>query len=290
MTIAVLALGAALAALLLTVGELIVLGHRNVTGVALGPRVLARLALVFGYMALAALPLLRSRFRFLLYLAPLAALAVVFLSGTRGAAVAVPLIVLIHVAWVAIVLREPSHALLVGLLSVPVQALLFLGSPRFAGLGGILSDAVQGGQLRETSAETRRQMLEAAIVLLRERPLAGHGWGNFVEAASPRFAHLVDSGGGERLFQFHNDLANFAVAAGIPGVLAWAALLLAPVAGLLVTARDSYFAIRAYCCLQLSASYLVFGLTDLTLGYDLPTTLYAFLAAIVLGAFRQAPA
>ena len=35
------------------------------------------------------------------------------------------------------------------------------------------------------------------------------------------------------------------------------------------------------------ASLFVFGLTDMTLGYDLPTTLYAFMTALVLGAFRE---
>jgi hypothetical protein len=45
--------------------------------------------------------------------------------------------------------------------------------------------------------------------------------------------------------------------------------------------------VRLYCALILSTSLFIFGLTDMTLGYDLPTTLYAFLTGIVLGAFRE---
>jgi hypothetical protein len=45
--------------------------------------------------------------------------------------------------------------------------------------------------------------------------------------------------------------------------------------------------VRLYCALVLSVSFFIFGLTDMTFGYDLPTTLHAFLTAIVLGAFRE---
>jgi hypothetical protein len=51
--------------------------------------------------------------------------------------------------------------------------------------------------------------------------------------------------------------------------------------------RDRFANLRLYCALILSASLFIFGLTDMTLGYDLPTTLHAFLTAIVLGAFRE---
>jgi len=51
--------------------------------------------------------------------------------------------------------------------------------------------------------------------------------------------------------------------------------------------HDRFHTVRLYCALILSTSLFIFGLTDMTLGYDLPTTLYAFLTAIVLGAFRD---
>ena len=46
-------------------------------------------------------------------------------------------------------------------------------------------------------------------------------------------------------------------------------------------------AVPSLLLLLLSLSFLIFGLTDMTFGYDLPTTLHAVLTAIVLGAFRE---
>ena len=55
----------------------------------------------------------------------------------------------------------------------------------------------------------------------------------------------------------------------------------------LATPRDGLFRARLYLCAMLGVSYFVFGLTDLTLGYDLPTTLYAFMTAIALATLRE---
>jgi len=86
---------------------------------------------------------------------------------------------------------------------------------------------------------------------------------------------------------YHNDFFNSAVAAGIVGIVAWLATMLAPIVGVLAMPRDRFAGTRLYCALLLSLSFFIFGLTDMTFGYDLPTTLHAFLTAIVLGAFRE---
>jgi hypothetical protein len=78
-----------------------------------------------------------------------------------------------------------------------------------------------------------------------------------------------------------------AVAAGVVGIACWLAIIAAPLVGVLVMPRDRLHVLRLYCALILSTSLFIFGLTDMTLGYDLPTTLYAFLTALVLGAFRE---
>ena len=74
------------------------------------------------------------------------------------------------------------------------------------------------------------------------------------------------------------------------GIVCLVALLVGPIVGALTTPPDEHFSLRLFCCLLLSAWAAVSGLTDLTFGYDLPTTLYAFLAAIVLGGFRSSGA
>jgi len=86
---------------------------------------------------------------------------------------------------------------------------------------------------------------------------------------------------------YHNDFSNASVAAGVVGIIAWLATLIAPVVGVLAMPTDRFAPLRLYCALLLSLSFFIFGLTDMTFGYDLPTTLHAFLTAIVLGAFRE---
>jgi hypothetical protein len=71
------------------------------------------------------------------------------------------------------------------------------------------------------------------------------------------------------------------------GIVCWLAIIAAPIIGVFAMPRDRLHTVRLYCALILSTSLFIFGLTDMTLGYDLPTTLYAFLTAIVLGAFRE---
>jgi O-antigen ligase len=289
-TIAVLCLGGALAAAVLAIGEVIVLNHRLVLGIGMGPRIVARIALVLAFMALAALLVLRSPWRLMLYAAPIFALLVVYLSGTRGAALAIPVIALIHVAFLLVDRRERRHGLLIGGLALASLLLLALGSGRLAGIGAAVLDLLTGTPPADGAVDERVRMLETAWRLFLEKPVFGHGWGNFAEVAQPLLGNAVHGGLSDRLFQFHSDSANFAVSAGVVGLICWAALLLAPLVGAFATPRDAFFRLRLYCCLQLGASYFVFGLTDLTLGYDLPTTLYVFLTAIVLGAFREGPA
>ena len=98
---------------------------------------------------------------------------------------------------------------------------------------------------------------------------------------------LSDAAKPVQLSMYHNDFFNAAVSAGIVGIVAWLATLLAPIVGVLVMPRDRISTLRLYSALLLSLSFLIFGLTDMTFGYDLPTTLHAFLTAIVLGAFRE---
>ncbi len=90
---------------------------------------------------------------------------------------------------------------------------------------------------------------------------------------------------GERLFPA--DVANSAVAAGAVSLAAWLAILAAPTIGALAGPRDDFFRARVYLALMLALSYAVLGLTDFTLGYDLQTTLFAFVVAAAAGSLSK---
>lgn len=285
-TLIALCLAAVLVALAVGINDIFLRQLPFIYSFNLGPHVVARIALVFAFIPLAGLFVTNSPWRFVCYLGPLAGVIVLYLSNTRGAFLALPVMVLVFAAflWGDRRQRWQFWVLLSG--AFLVVAALAVTSDRFASIAAVALDIASGRMTSDASTGQRLEMLGAAWQLFLASPVNGYGWANFASIAHPIIGHLV-AGPADTVFQFHNDLANFAVAAGGIGVLCWAALLTAPVLGALASPRDPLFRVRLYCCLQLSASYFVFGLTDFTLGYDLPTTLYAFLTAVVLGAFRE---
>jgi O-antigen ligase len=286
-TIAILSLAGTMAALVVALNDIYLRGLQYVYGFNMGPHVVARLALVTGLLSCAGLLANRSPWRFGFYLGPLAALAVLYLSNTRGAVLALPPTAMVFVAFLLADRRDRLQGVLLATVGVVAVAALLLTSDRIASIGRIAEDLLAGQAVSDSSTLERLGMLSAAWQLFLASPVIGHGWANFAAVAYPILQGSVWGGPTDPFFQFHNDLANFAVAAGIVGVACWIALLAAPVVGALASPRDAFFRVRLYCCVQLSVAYFVFGLTDFTLGYDLPTTLYAFLTAIVLGAFRE---
>lgn len=283
------ALGTVVCALV-AANDVFLRGMGRATGFIMGGNLLARIALTMGFLGLSGLFLTRSPLRFLLYLGPLAALATIGLTQTRGAAIAVPALALIFAGFLFADPKDRRQLwglIALALVSIGLAAL----SGRFGGTISTIGEVMNTGTAgADSAANERLQMLSAAFEAFKASPWIGYGWANFGAAAAP-FMDMTPHGGvAAPGFQFHNDLANFAVAAGIAGIISWLGLLLAPMIGVLVGPRDGLFRVRLYCCLQLSAGYAIFGLTDFTFGYDLPTTLYAFATAFVLGAVREKPA
>lgn len=282
-----LCLAACVVAALVAVNDIFIRDIGRVRGFNMGPHVVARTALVFAFVALALVMSSASRWRFVTYAGLPLALLVIYLSGTRGALVAfVPMMVVFAGFLFARREDRPQVWIMAGLTIVASVALLTL-SDRLGALVQLAMDLLSEGTTEARTASVRFQMIAAAWELFQQAPWLGYGWANFTEAAYPLISEAIKGGPNDRWFQFHNDLANFAVAAGMVGVVSWLALLAAPIVGALTTPRDRLFRARLYICVQLSISYFVFGLTDFTFGYDLPTTLYVFLTAIALGALRD---
>ena len=243
-----------------------------------GGNLMARTVVLLGFMGLAGIIGLRSPWRWLLVIGAAASLFALYLTSTRGVFVAVPVLGLLFV-WA--LLREMRASRLwylagLGVLVVAVGAVALM-SPRFLAVASLLEQVVvDPSAIPDPSTTERLAMWQAGWTALLRAPLLGHGWAHLSEAALPYV-----------LSMYHNDFFNAAVAAGIVGIVAWLATLVAPVVGVLVLPPDRYANLRLYGALLLSLSFFVFGLTDMTFGYDLPTTLHAVLTAIVLGAFRE---
>lgn len=243
-----------------------------------GGNLMARAVVPLGFMGLAGVLALRSRWRWLLLIGTAASLYALYLTGTRGVFVAVPVLGLLFV-WALMRQLQASRIWYVAGVAVLVLATMGVGivSPRFLGLGSVIEQLMGNTAVAQDYATIQRlQMWQAGWGALLRSPLIGFGWAHLSDAAKPYV-----------LSMYHNDFFNSAVAAGIVGIVAWLATMLAPIVGVLAMPRDRFAGTRLYCALLLSLSFFIFGLTDMTFGYDLPTTLHAFLTAIVLGAFRE---
>lgn len=296
------AVGAAIA-LLVAANDVFLLARPRALGFISGGNLLARVALLQGAMALGGALADRSGRRFLYYGGFVAAFAATYLTGSRGAMIAVPVMLAVFGYFLVTApgARRPwrhlaglGAALVLTYLALSLAtALIDAGrsSQRFESVVGVAAEALSGADVSDAATYQRLAMAKAAFEAFRAAPLFGYGWANLSAAAPPQLGgEPWFKGGSDPHFQFHSDPANMAVAAGIVGLACWLALLIAPLAGALASARDGLFRLRLYACVQLSLTYLVFGLTDMNFGYDLPTTLYAFIAAVVLGAFAEAPA
>jgi O-antigen ligase len=90
--------------------------------------------------------------------------------------------------------------------------------------------------------------------------------------------------------QLHNDVVNFAVGAGVIGVLCYLVIVSTPLVGALLSPRDELRPFRLYAATVLMMVYIGGGLTDLMFGFEFHTFLFVMLTAIILGACRSGKA
>lgn len=286
LSVSILCLAGALVTLIVAGNDVFGRHLVRATGYYMGPNLIARLALLFGFLSLAGLFVTRWRWRFLLYLGPAAGLVVTYFSGTRGALIIAPPLALMVCLFLVIGRRERRHAAIFAVLTIVALAIMTFASDRMSGIGVIAEGVIQGDASSDMSTNMRLAMIHSAFELFPGSPIFGYGWASFSRTTYPILIKVFGMAQEDPNFQLHNDIANFMLAAGGIGLVCLVALFVAPIVGALRSPRDTLFSVRLYCCLQLSAWAAVSGLTDLTFGYDLPTTLYAFLTAIVLGSFR----
>jgi O-antigen ligase len=268
------------------------MGVWRVRGLFGGPNLLPRVSIPVGLIAAAGVLVLTGwRSWFVLAIGLAGTLIPALLSGSRGAFLAVPplLVLLVVVFWIA---GRRRHAVLLAAGCIlPVLALPVLFPDvwdRFTGVSRIVAETMAGGAINDVATEIRLDYYQLALVSFQQHPWLGVGWGNLgdaLAAAAPdRYARFAGTA-----FSYHSDLANFAVGAGIVGIACLALILMASVATA-VGARGEprHRAFVVLVSLSLGAAFAIFGVTDLTFGYDLPTVFYAFVLASLAALGRPA--
>jgi O-antigen ligase len=248
--------------------------------------VLANGLLALGFIAAGAALFLPGRKGLAYLVAPAAAIIATVITGSRGPLVAVPFLGLL-LTWFLWRHRFgadrrallPSAGVLVLLGVIGIAALATRGGSIVAIGSGLLS----GEQVVDETTGYRFALYAAGWQSFLQSPWIGHGWANIM----PSVEALLDSEMLRELPQLHNDVINFAVAAGVIGVAAYFVIVSAPLVGALLGPRDSLRTFRLYAASVLVITYMGGGLTDLMFGFEFHTWLFGMLTAIVLGYCRE---
>jgi O-antigen ligase len=228
-----------------------------------------------------------SRWRWLLLLALPVAAAVVLITGARTGMVSLPVIV------IGLALLLPRRwwvgaIAATGALSVlAVVLMLGLGSNRILSLGSTLQQLLASGSSTDTAVQDRLDLYRAGWDAFQHAPAIGYGWGNIMQAIVPFAGDSVDRI--KNLPHLHNEVLNFAVGGGLVGVAVLIALLVAPTLIALRSPADSQRSARINSTIILALAYVAMGTTDTMIGFELHTSLYVGLVAIILGWCRDEP-
>ena len=247
---------------------------------------LADTALILGFLAMTGAAAQTGRHRFIYGLGPILGLAVIFLTGSRAPLMAFPVLLIVAVL---LLVRRKGMALATGALTLAAFAVVFsladLIGLRSSSLGDVIARILAGAYVGDVAIADRLVLYRVAIPAFFDAPLFGHGWGHVMASITP---YLAQSESGQAGWpHLHNDALQFAVAAGIPGLIAYPILLATPLVAALRSVRDGQYRTRLYGAVLLIASSLVLGLPDVMLSFSLQVTIYVFLTALLLNYCRD---
>lgn len=270
------AIAGAFGCLVVAVAETVALDASRADGLAGNPGPFALVCTLLYGIAVVVAGMRTERRRRLLALAAAAAAAVaLLLSGLRTLW---PMLVLAPLI-VTVVLRPRLHGILTT--RTILAAVLVLAAGAYLSYGTVMAridrtvadyNRVVVEQDYGNSLGLRLIMWRAAVGLVEERPLLGHGPGREEELLAERTA-----GSGEQLSfgHFHNFVLQAWARSGVPGALAVLLMLAAPV---WVARRPHDGVGRAGYALicTIAATYLLSGLLGIMVGHDIFDTLFVY--------------
>jgi O-antigen ligase len=249
-------------------------------GLVNNPIHLADLALMVGFVALLGL-WGKSRWRWVFLMGPVLSLVTVWLTGSLGPlAAALPMLGVAAASLAFSVL--PARLAWRGM--AITTAILAV-----SGIGLVIAFASQmqwvlAQIMADNSTAERLTMYTAASKAFLASPWFGHGLIDYFAAAKahmpagvqlPDYAHL------------HNDVADFAVAAGAFGIVAYGLIVLAPLVGAW-HARAPLRLPLLYLGTVTTIGYFAMGLTNAVLGLRWQDIVFATILALIIALSQQA--
>ncbi|WP_036223612.1 O-antigen ligase family protein [Maritalea myrionectae] len=212
----------------------------------------------------------------------------VIYAGSRGALLAIPILIVAPIIFVLPCLWLRSVAVWIcifAMIGIAIFGFSYFDPNELASDLKTRLLSVANGEGMDASTERRYQMWQVAFQSFLEHPIIGTGWHSFIEVTEGTILESYAENG--NYFNFHSDIANFAVAGGIIGLLLYFLLLFAPLIFWDTPKDHPYFRVRLYWAVIMPILYLVLGLTDMVMGFDYPTMFYAFTFAIIWGLTEQ---
>lgn len=222
-----------------------------------------------------------------------------FLSGTRGAVIAIPFLVVIIIFYMRPYLRTYNLKILLGAIGGACIFLLFLFpnthmAERFErGIEGAkvyISNPDCFECVEQYETIYLRLWMEA-FVIIKNNPLTGVGPDGYRKAVTERVEKEQIAPGIEKFKTPHNMYLMMLSSYGAGGLLVLVVFFMVPLIGLVYTIKkyggNSYSRDIAYCGLSLIVGYMVFSLTESLLNRNLPVAFYVIMLAAVLSVTRK---
>jgi O-antigen ligase len=284
--VAWLALAGAAVACAASLFEIFGLGYSRAGSIFSDHIRLANTAVILGFIALIGMIQKAGRGRWVFLLGPTFALIVVLLTGARIAMLAFPVLAF---GALLLLVRHKAMALLLGALVVSALGLAafagMFGSARLASLFSVAAAILEGEPVGDEAVRIRLELYKAGWAAFQESPFIGHGWARLMSTPARYLAESDQHR--EGLPHLHNELLNFAVFGGVAGILLYLGLLASPLLAAWRSVRDSQYGARLVGTSLLVLSYVVMGLTDTMISFELHTSLYVGFTAVLLAYCRD---
>lgn len=260
-------------------------GIGRVTAPSLSPIHFADLAIMFGFMGLGITLVRGSPWRWLAIAGPLLGLVAAIAAGTRAALIiGCALAALYSLFWLR-KRRIPLWLKLLAPLAMGGAVVLALYLAHLAGqsrpfaalqaIWGTLSGDLGG----DRSTGYRLEMYRAGWLAFLDSPLVGHGWHEQLAAAMPYLSEFGRAGYQAQAWSYiHSDPLSLAVAAGIPGLIAYWLFIAAPILAAVENHGRGDQVLRLYLALTFCVGLVVSGATDVLFMVEMPKVLLVLIA------------
>jgi O-antigen ligase len=262
------------------------LGMRRVTAPNLSPIHFADLAVILGFMGMGVTLVFRSRWRWLALAGPVLGLAASVAAGTRSAVVVGCALAALYAVffiqqramplWQKLVLPAVLMALVVAIFYLAHLAGYTRAFDALHAIWGTITGDLSG----DASTANRIEMFRAGWLAFLDRPLVGHGWHLQLQAAMPYLSEAAQRVYARQEWGYiHNEPLSLAVAAGIPGVIAYCLLIAAPFAALAGQPSGPGRSLATFLAATFVAGLMISGMTDVLFMVELPKLLLVLVAA-----------